>query len=82
MKPFTAVFPGRILHYELQERDIPHEEFAGRIGMSPSRFNEIVNGKRSITLPLANSLERELGVSAMMWMNLQMLYERDTDTQE
>lgn len=75
-----AVHPGSILYCELQERGVMHGEFAGRIGMSPSHFDEVVNGKRSITLPLAEKLEQELGVSAMMWMNLQMQYELDTDT--
>ena len=53
-------------------------ELAERLGVSYPRVNELVQGKRGITIDTALRLERLFGVSAQFWINLQVardLYE-------
>jgi len=50
---------------------ITQGELARRLGISRQNFNAILNGKRAVTVAMALSLERVLGVDAQTWMNLQ-----------
>lgn len=77
--PFMATHPGAVLKLELDERNIKQKDFAKTIGMLPSHLNEIIKGKRSITLSIANKLEKALGISSMSWMNLQNNYDYDVN---
>lgn len=63
--------PGGLLREELAERKISQTAFAGRLGMRQSYLNEILQGKRKISVQIALKLEKELGVSAEFWMGLQ-----------
>ena len=40
--------------------------------------SEIINGKRSVLLNVAVALEKALGISADIWMNMQTQYDLDT----
>lgn len=75
--PFMATHPGRILKNELGERGISQKEFAQMIGMRTSHLNEIIKGKRNITIHIADKLEQALGISSISWVNLQTQYDYD-----
>lgn len=67
----VAIHPGEMLRDELQARGISQRKFAGIIGMPYTAFNEIINGKRSITTDTALKIEAATGISATMWLGLQ-----------
>jgi len=75
--PAFATHPGEIIADEIEAREMNQAEFAALIGMSPSQFNEILNGKRGINAELALILEQVLQVDASYWMEAQSNYELD-----
>lgn len=74
---FMAIHPGEVLREELKERGITQKAFADMIGMRASHLNELINGKRSITITIADKLEIALGIDSISWMNLQTQYNYD-----
>lgn len=72
--PSLAVHPGEVLQEELKCRGLLQNAFAIRIGMQPSHLSALIHGKRNVTPAIAKKLERELGITAQVWMNLQNLY--------
>ncbi len=48
--------------------------FAGRLGWTRAKLNELVKGKRGITAESALDLAQALGTSPRLWMNLQATY--------
>jgi HTH-type transcriptional regulator/antitoxin HigA len=75
--PFMAVPPGATLKEELVERGITQRQFAQQIGMQPSHLSELISGKRTVTLRIAQKLQEALGIPAKLWLNLQTNYELD-----
>lgn len=75
--PFMATHPGRILKNELGERGISQKEFAQMIGMRTSHLNEIIKGKRNVTIAIADKFEQALGIPSISWVNLQTQYDYD-----
>jgi len=64
--------PGEMLLEEfLRPLGMSQSEFAGRLGVSFPRLNEIIRGKRGVTPDTALRLERVLGMSAGFWLGLQ-----------
>ena len=51
--------------------------FAGKLGWTPTRLNELIKGKRGITASAALDLAEALGTSPKLWMNLQATYDLD-----
>ena len=76
--PWAATHPGTILRYELEERGLTQKAFAEQIGMRPSHLSELLNGKRSMTIAIADKIEAVLGIASQSWMNLQTQYNYDT----
>lgn len=74
---FMAIHPGEVLREELRERGITQKAFAEMIGMRASHLNELINGKRSMTISIADKLEKALGIDSISWMNLQTQYNYD-----
>lgn len=73
------VHPGVILLEEfLRPFDISQNALARLMDVSPRRINEIVLGKRAITVATALGLEDALGLSAHYWMALQADYDIET----
>lgn len=75
--PHIATHPGFVLIDELKSRNITQREFALDIDMPPTMLNEIVKGKRAITVDIALSLEKALDIPADFWLNIQTQYEID-----
>ncbi len=64
--------PGEMLLEEfLKPLGVSQSAFAIRLGVSFPRLNEIVRGKRSVTLDTALRLARVTGMSADFWLGLQ-----------
>lgn len=78
LTPFVATHPGEMLKDELRERGMTQKQLAAETGIKPSVLSETINGKRSVSLNMAVSLERALGIPADIWMNLQNQYDLDT----
>lgn len=75
--PWIATHPGTILRYELEDREISQKGFAVMIGMQKSHLNELIKGKRPLTMPIAEKIEEVLGLSAVSLVNMQTQYEYD-----
>jgi addiction module HigA family antidote len=68
--------PGQVLaEVYMKEMDLNQSTLAAKIGCAHRKINEIVNGKRGISADFAIDLERTLGTSAEMWMNMQASYD-------
>ena len=70
--PGPAVSPGEMLLEEfLKPLGIDRTEAARRMGISTTRLNEVVTGKRRVTVDTALRLSRLLKTSPQFWMRLQ-----------
>jgi len=72
------VHPGKILRDEfLTPMEISVYELARAIKVPRTRVNDIVLGRRSITIDTAIRLGRYFGTSSEFWINLQTRYDLD-----
>ena len=69
-----AIPPGETLAEELEFRDIPPIEMADRLGLSGDVMFKIFTGEQVITPDIAAGLEKELGISAQLWLRLEARY--------
>lgn len=75
--PGPKIHPGVMLKkYVLDERGLNQSQFASATGLPVSRINEIINGKRGVTVDAAIRFARVLGMSEGFWLNLQAAYDR------
>jgi addiction module HigA family antidote len=61
-----------LLEEFLKPLGISQSDFAGRLGVSFPRLNEIIRIKRGVTPDTALRLARVLGMSAEFWLGLQL----------
>lgn len=81
-KIYPTVHPGEILMEEfLEPMGITQHKLAVSIGVPPRRINEIVHGKRRITADTALRLGRFFGMTAQFWLNLQMHYDLEVESE-
>lgn len=72
--------PGTILLEEfLEPHGLSQYRLARSISVPPRRINEIVLGKRAVSADTALRLARFFGNSAQFWMNLQIIYDLETE---
>ncbi|MDR0477933.1 MAG: HigA family addiction module antidote protein [Desulfobulbaceae bacterium] len=72
----APIHPGEILRDEfLEPLAISQYALAKAIAVPPRRINEIVHGKRGITVDTALRLARFFGTSVQLWLNLQAHYD-------
>ncbi len=75
-KVLPPIHPGEILLEEfMKPLGISQNQLARDLKVPPRRINEIVHGKRSMTMDTALRLARHFGTSVEFWINLQMHYE-------
>jgi addiction module HigA family antidote len=72
--PFRPYHPGELLKEELDCRHISQRSLAKQLGVPYTAFNEVLNGKRSVSPDLALLLEASLGVSAGLLVRMQTDY--------
>jgi addiction module HigA family antidote len=78
MSEFLApIPPGEILYDALKDARLSIGGAARALGIPMYRLNQILEGKRPITLGLAVRLGRLFKTSAQMWLNLQAKYDRE-----
>ena len=87
LKPFQPTHPGEVLKDELKYLGMSQRGLARKIGISYSAFNEMLNGKRSLSPELAMMMEAALGVEAVPLLAMQneydlMMAERDDSFME
>jgi len=71
MREIPFAHPGEILHEDfLKPPGISQYALSKAIGMPPRRINEIVQGKRSISVDTALRLAVFFGTDAQSWINL------------
>jgi addiction module HigA family antidote len=73
--PDYAIHPGEILEETLDARNIKRRDLAERCQLSVKTVSQIINGKATITPETAIQLEKVLGVSANIWVNLATNYQ-------
>ena len=72
MKTHPPIHPGEVLREEfLLPLGLSEYRLAKDIGVPPRRINEIVKGKRAVTVDTSLRLERYFGWPAHVWLNLQ-----------
>ena len=75
-KKLDAIHPGEILLEEfLKPMGISQYRLAKDISVPARRINEIVHGKRAISVDSALRLSRYFGMSERFWLNLQTQYD-------
>ncbi len=70
-----AFHPGGFLLEEIEERGIVKKDFAKALDIYPNNLSLIFAGKRNISAQLALKIEKELGISAEYWYNMQTAYD-------
>lgn len=65
--------PGAVLREYIG--DISVTEAAKRLGVTRAALSRILNGNAGISADMALRLERALGTSAEMWLEMQLKYE-------
>lgn len=76
LKNQKPMHPGQVLEtVYMSEMNLSQSELARRIGCSPRKINEIVNGKRGISPEFAIELEKTIHTSAEMWVRMQAEYD-------
>jgi addiction module HigA family antidote len=74
------IHPGEILLEEfLEPMGISQYRLAKDIGVPPRRINEIVQGKRAVSVDTALRLSRYFGLSERFWLNLQTRYDLEVE---
>ena len=74
MMSSELIHPGEMIKDEIMARGLTQKELAQQMGVSYTVFNEILNGKRSVTTEYALMLEAALGTNANIWLGLQADY--------
>jgi addiction module HigA family antidote len=68
--------PGQFLESRfMKPLGLNQAEFAQRLGVSRRRVNELLRGRRGITLDTAVRLARFFGNDAEFWMQLQLAWD-------
>lgn len=70
--------PGEVLKDEIECRGMSQRKLAARMGVAYSVLNEVLNGKRPVTVEYALLFEAALGVDAKPLVNMQADYDIQT----
>lgn len=68
--------PWKLLKRELEARGRSQKVFAELIGKTTAEVNDLISGKRNITMDWALRLESALGMEYSIWMGIQNKRER------
>lgn len=75
-KPIPPIHPGEIILEDvIKPLDMSVNQLAKALGVTATRLNDIVRGRRGITADTALRLARYLGSSPELWMGLQLEYD-------
>ena len=63
--------PGEVISDILEDLEVTQTKFAEVIGVSRRSVNEIIQGRRPITVDMAIRIGKALGNGPQLWLNLQ-----------
>jgi len=72
--PAEIFSPGEFIREELEVRGWTQDDLAEIIGRPTRLVNEVISGKRGITVETAKGLAQAFGTSAQLWMNLESAF--------
>jgi addiction module HigA family antidote len=72
--PFRPYHPGELIKEELACREISQRTFALKFGISYPMLDEILNGKRPVSIDFALLIEAALGINAGLLVRMQTSY--------
>ena len=78
LQSFRPYHPGELLKEELECREIKQKDFAEKFGLSYTVLNEVLNGKRPVSIELALLMEAALGINADLLVRMQTDYNMQT----
>lgn len=73
--PYEPTHPGEMIKDEIEYRGLSQRKLATLMGISPTLLNEILNGKRAVSVQYALLFEAALGISADIWLRQQADYD-------
>ncbi|HBI45023.1 MAG TPA: addiction module antidote protein, HigA family [Planctomycetales bacterium] len=74
-EPDVAVPPGATILELIEAKGMTQQQLAERMGRPPNKINEILHGKRAITVETALELELVLGLPAAYWLEREKSYQ-------
>jgi len=77
-KPAEAFAPGDYLRDELKIRGWSQADLAKILGRPLQAVNEIINGRKRITVETAKAIGLALGTGPELWLNLENAYRLHT----
>jgi addiction module HigA family antidote len=79
----SPIHPGEILLEDfMKPLGLSQYRLAQDLGVSPIRISQIIHGQRAITVDTAMRLARYSGVSAEVWLRLQVRYDLEVAERE
>ena len=69
------VHSGEILRDELEELGMSASALAKALGVPANRISDILRGRRGVSADTALRLAEFFGTTALLWLNLQSMYE-------
>lgn len=75
IEKLPIIHPGHVLKGFLDDYGLSEYRLARDIHVPPRRINEIIHGKRGISVDTALRLSAYFGNSPQFWMNAQQTYE-------
>jgi HTH-type transcriptional regulator/antitoxin HigA len=72
--PAEGFLPGDLIKEELEARGWTQEDLAEILGRTTTTVNEIITGKRGITVDSAKGIGEAFGASAQFWLNMESAY--------
>ena len=70
-----GIHPGILIEKDLKKKKLPSGRFAIAINEFPQTLSAIINGRRSLNLPLSLKIEKELGYDEGFLMTLQLYHD-------
>ena len=70
-----GIHPGILIEKDLKKKKLPSGRFAIAINEFPQTLSAIINGRRSMNLPLSLKIEKELGYDEGFLMTLQLYHD-------
>jgi addiction module HigA family antidote len=82
-KALAPIHPGEVLLEDfMKPLGLSQYRLAKDLGVTPIRINQIVHGKRAITVDTALRLARYFGTSAAIWLRQQVDYDLEVAEQD
>lgn len=79
----SPIHPGEVLYEDFMKPiGLSQYRLAKDIGVTPIRINQIIKGKRAISVDTAMRLGRYFGTSAAVWLRMQVRYDLEVAEKE